>query len=163
MRRRMMLSAVAAVVLPFIGSAAAAGAIDEVMKLQRNGMWEMKPPGYAGKPYFFCVTDTTKIGGLREAQQAVASLGCRTEKDVLKADQYEIVLNCSSANPEVGSFRMVMSGTARADYQSGTTVATGGGRMVRALFPTGKEGGGESRWLRPCGAHEKPGLQEAKQ
>ena len=163
MGRRMMLSAVVAVVLPLAASAVSAGAIDEVMKLQRNGMWEMKPPGYAGKPYLFCVTDTTKIGGLRETQQAVASLGCRTEKDVLKGDQYEIVLNCSSANPEVGSFRMVMKGTARADYQSGTTVVTGGGRMVQALFPTGNEGGGESRWLRPCGAREKPGPQEGKQ
>jgi hypothetical protein len=158
----MMLSAVVAVVLP-LASAASAGAIDEVMKLQRNGMWEMKPPGYAGKPYLFCVTDTTKIGGLRETQQAVAGLGCRMEKDVLKGDQYEIVLNCGSANPEVGNFRMEMRGTARADYQSGTTAVTGGGRMVRSLFPGGKGGGGESRWLRPCAAHEKPGLQEGKQ
>jgi len=123
----------------------------------------MKPPGYAGKPYLFCVTDTTKIGGLREAQQAVASLGCGTEKDVLEGDQYEIVLTCTSANPEVGSFRMVMKGTARADYQSGTAAVTGGGRMVQSLFPSGKEDGGESRWLRPCAAHEKPGLQEGKQ
>jgi hypothetical protein len=34
--------------------------------------------------------------------------------------------------------------------------------MIRGLFPSGKEGGGENRWLRPCKAGERPGLQETK-
>jgi hypothetical protein len=143
-------------------SAAHAGAIEDVMRMQKNGLWELKPPGHAGAPLQFCVTDTTKIGGLRETQDAVKSLGCRTERDALKGDQYEIALNCSSPQPEVGNFRMVMTGSARPDFQSGKTTVTGGGRMIQMLFPSGKEGGGENRWVRPCKPDEKPGLQEKK-
>jgi hypothetical protein len=153
---------VVGVVLACATAIAQAGALDDVMNMQKNGMWEMKPPGYTGKPYQFCVTDTTKIGGLKETQGAVASLGCKTEKDSLKGDQYEIELNCRNADPNVGNFRMVMKGTARSDFQNGTTTVTGGGPMIRGLFPSGKEGGGENRWLRPCKAGEKPGLQETK-
>jgi hypothetical protein len=142
--------------------AAHAGAIEDVMRMQKNGLWELKPPGHAGAPLQFCVTDTTKIGGLRETQDAVKSLGCRTERDALKGDQYEIALNCSSPQPEVGNFRMVMTGSARPDFQSGKTTVTGGGRMIQMLFPSGKEGGGENRWVRPCKPDEKPGLQEKK-
>ena len=139
-----------------------AGALEEVMKMQKNGMWEMKPPGGKAKPFLFCVTDGAKIGGLEETRKAVASLGCKTEKDSLNGDRYEIVLACSNADPNLGNFRMVMTGTARSDYQSGETVITGGGKMMQMLFPNGKEGGGENRWVRPCKAGEKPGLQEAK-
>lgn len=144
-----------------LGAAATAqaGALEEVMKMQKNGMWEMKPPGGKAKPMLFCVTADTKIGGLEETRNAVASLGCKTEKDTLSGDRYEIVLACSNADPDVGNFRMVMKGTARPDYMTGETVITGGGQMIRMLFPQGKEGGGENRWLRPSKAGEKPGLQ----
>lgn len=139
-----------------------AGMLDDVMKMQKNGMWEMKPPGNKGKPLLFCVTDSTKMGGLKETQQAVKELGCKVEKESLSGDQYETALNCRSPDPNVGNFRMVMKGTARSDYQSGTTTVTGGGPMIQMLFPGGKEGGGESRWIRPCNAGEKPGLQQTK-
>jgi|DewCreStandDraft_4_1066084.scaffolds.fasta_scaffold126641_2 hypothetical protein len=156
--------ALLAVLVTSLGGAgtASAGALEDVMKMQKNGMWEMKPPGTKGKPLLFCVTDAIKIGGLKETQEAVKDLGCKTEKDTLKGDRYEIVLACSSADPNVGNFRMVMKGTARSDYQSGTTTVTGGGQMIRMLFPKGEEGGGENRWIRPCKAGEKPGLQEGK-
>lgn len=150
---------VAGFVLAATAAIAHAGALEDVMKMQKNGMWEMKLPGDEGKPMLFCVTDTTKIGGLKETQEAVKSLGCKTDKDSLKGDQYEITLACSNADPNVGNFRMVMKGTARSDFQSGTTTITGGGPMIKGLFPSGKEGGGENRWLRPCKAGEKPGLQ----
>lgn len=159
MKHRALWQVVMGVGLAGLSATASAGTIDDVMKMQKNGMWEMKPPGFTGKPYQFCVTDTTKIGGLEETRKAVASLGCKTERDALRGDQYEIALACSHANPEIGNFRMLMKGTARSDYQSGTTTVTGGGRMIQMLFPSGKEGGGENRWLRPCKAGEKPGLQ----
>lgn len=143
-------------------TAAHAGVIDDVMKMQKNGMWELKVPFQNGKPLLFCVNDNTKIGGLQQTRDAVKSLGCKTEKDTLSGDQYEIALACSNADPNLGNFRMVMKGTARPDYQSGTTTVTGGGKMIQMLFPSGKEGGGENRWMRPCRADEKPGLQEAK-
>lgn len=153
--------AVAAVLLA-LAPAAQAGALDDVMKMQKNGMWELKVPFQNGKPLLFCVNDNTKIGGLQQTRDAVKSLGCKTEKDALSGDQYEIALACSNADPNLGNFRMVMKGTARPDYQSGTTTVTGGGKMIQMLFPSGKEGGGENRWMRPCRADEKPGLQEAK-
>lgn len=153
---------VAGVAIAGASPCASAGALEDVMKMQKNGMWEMKLPGDKGKPLLFCVTDTTKIGGLKETAEAVKSLGCKAEKDSLKGDQYEIALACSSADPNVGNFRMVMKGTARSDYMSGTSSVTGGGPMIQGLFPTGKEGGGENRWVRPCRAGEKPGLQESK-
>jgi hypothetical protein len=143
-------------------SAASAGALDEVMKMQKNGMWELQVPFQKGKPLLFCVNDSTKIGGLQQTRDAVKNLGCKTEKDSLSGDQYEIALACSNADPNIGNFRMVMKGTARLDYQSGTTTVTGGGKMIQMLFPSGKEGGGENRWVRTCRTDEKPGLQEAK-
>ncbi len=143
-------------------SAAGAGALDDVMKMQKNGMWELKVPFQNGKPLLFCVNDNTKIGGLQQTRDAVKTLGCKTEKDALSGDQYEIALACSNADPNLGNFRMVMKGTARPDFQSGTTTVTGGGKMIQMLFPSGKEGGGENRWVRACRADEKPGLQEAK-
>lgn len=139
-----------------------AGGLDEVMKMQKNGMWELKPPAAMGKPVLFCVTDTTRIGSLKETREAVASLGCKTVEDTLKGDRYEIELDCRNADPNVGNFRMSMKGTARPDFQSGTTTVTGGGPMIRGLFPSGKAGDGELRWLRPCKAGEKPGLQESR-
>lgn len=142
-------------------TAAHAGVIDDVMKMQKNGMWEIQPPGLKGAPLLFCVDDTTKIGGLDQTRESMKSLGCKTEKDSLKGDQYEIALACNSADPNVGSFRMVMKGTARPDYQSGTTTVSGGGKMIQALFG-GKELGGANRWLRPCKTGEKPGLQDSK-
>ncbi len=153
-----------AVMVTALGTAgaASAGVLEDVMKMQKNGMWEIRLPGDKGKPLLFCVTDSTKIGGLKETQEAVKDLGCKTEKESLKGDQYEIGLTCSNADPNVGNFRMVMKGTARSDYMSGTTTTTGGGPMIKALFPSGKEGGGENRWIRPCRAGEKPGLQEGK-
>jgi hypothetical protein len=160
MKHRALWLVVAGVGFAGVSATAAAGAIDEVMKMQKNGMWEMKPPGQKGKPLLFCVTNSTKIGGLEETRKAVASLGCKTEKDSLKGEQYEIALACSNADPNLGNFRMVMKGTARSDYQSGDTVITGGGKMIQMLFPSGKEGGGENRWLRPCKAGEQPGLQQ---
>ncbi|MDZ7651286.1 MAG: hypothetical protein U5L03_01300 [Burkholderiaceae bacterium] len=153
---------VAGCVMACTASFSNAGALDDVMKMQKNGMWELKLPGQKGKPLLFCVTDTTKIGGLKETQESVKSLGCKTEKESLKGDQYEIVLACSNADPNLGNFRMVMKGTARPDYSSGTTTVTGGGPMIKGLFPSGQEGGSEDRWLRPCKAGEKPGLQEGK-
>jgi hypothetical protein len=152
------LLAALATALGWAGTASA-GVYDDVMKLQKNGMWELKHPGKAGRPMLFCVTDTTKIGGLKDTQEAVKSLGCKTEKESLKGDQYEIALACNNADPNVSSFRMVMKGTARSDYLSGTTTVTGGGPLIKALFPANKEGGGENRWIRPCNAGEKPGLQ----
>lgn len=160
-RTAMALLAVLATSLGAAGTASA-GALEDVMKMQKNGMWELKLPGNKGKPLLFCVTDTTKIGGLKETQESVKSLGCKTEKDSLKGDQYEIVLACTNADPNVGNFRMVMNGTARTDYMSGSTTVSGGGKMIQMLFPSGKEGGGENRWIRPCKAGEKPGLQEGK-
>lgn len=151
-----------AAVLASGASPASAGAIEDVMKMQKNGMWEMKPPGHTGKPFLFCVTHAVKIGGLKETVEAVRSLGCRTEQDTLRGDQYEVVLDCRSPEPDVGNFRMVIKGTARPDYQSGTTMVTGGGPLIKRLFPSGKKGGGESRWLRPCKAGEKPGLQDVR-
>lgn len=139
---------------------ASAGVLDDVIKIQKNGMWEMKLPGGKGKPLLFCVTDTIKIGGLKETHEAVKSLGCKTEKESLKGNQYEIALACSNPDPNVGNFRMVINGTARSDYMTGVTTIAGGGPMIKALFPSAKEGGGENRWLRPCKAGEKPGLQE---
>ncbi len=162
MKRKGFGALLSAAALASLAPPAHGGAIEEVMKLQRNGLWEMKVPGAAGKPMLFCVTDSTKIGGLAETLEAVKSLGCRTEKDSLRGDQYEIVLSCNHPDPNVGSFRMAMKGTARADYLGGTTVVTGGGPMIRSLFPSGREGGGENRWLRPCGPGEKPGLQESR-
>jgi hypothetical protein len=159
MKRYTVLIVVASLMSLGAAATAQAGAIEEVMKRQNNGMWEMKPPGGKAKPMLFCVTDDTKIDGLRETREAVKDLGCKTEKDTLSGDRYEIVLACSSADPNVGNFRMVMSGTARSDYMTGETVITGGGPMIRMLFPKGKEGGGENRWVRPCKAGEKPGLQ----
>jgi len=150
---------VAGVVLACAAAIAHAGVLDDVMKMQRNGLWELKLPGDKGKPHLFCVTDSTKVGGLKETQEAVKSLGCKTEKETLTGDQYEIALACSNADPNVGNFRMVMKGTARSDVQSGTTTVIGGGPLIKGLFPSGQEGGGESRWLRPCKAGEKPGLQ----
>jgi Protein of unknown function (DUF3617) len=151
-----------AVLVTALGTAgtASAGVLEDVMKIQKNGMWEMKLPGDKGKPFLFCVTDTTKIGGLKETQEAVKELGCKTEKEWLKGDQYEIALACSNPDPNVGNFRMVMNGTARSDYISGTATTTGGGPMIKGLFPTGKEGGSENRWIRPCKAGERPGLQD---
>jgi hypothetical protein len=151
-----------AALLALLAPAARAGALDEIMKMQKNGLWEMQVPGQKGPPLLFCVNDTNKIGGLQQTRDAVTSLGCKSDKDTLSGDRYEIALSCASANPQVGNFRMVMKGTARPDYQSGTTTVTGGGRMIQMLFPNGKEGGGENRWLRPCRADEKPGLQELK-
>lgn len=143
-------------------SAACAGALDDVMRMQKNGMWEMQPPGHKGPPLLFCVDDANKIGGLQQTREAMKSLGCRTEKDALNGDRYEIALACSNKDPNVGNFRMLMQGTARPDYQSGTTTVTGGGKMIQMLFPKGTEGGGENRWIRPCKGGEKPGLQEGK-
>jgi hypothetical protein len=153
-----------AVMVTALGTAgaASAGVLEDVMKMQKNGMWEIRLPGDKGKPLQFCVTDSTKIGGLKETQEAVKDLGCKTEKESLRGDQYEIALTCSNADPNVGNFRMVMKGTARSDYMSSTTTTTGGGPMIKALFPSGKEGGGENRWIRACKAGEKPGLQEGK-
>jgi hypothetical protein len=150
-------------VLILLATTARASALDDIMKMQKNGLWEMHIPGQKGKPLLFCVNDTTKIGGLQQTRDAVKSLGCKSDRDQLSGDQYEIALTCTNANPQVGNFRMVMKGTARPDYQSGTTTVTGGGQMIQMLFPNGKEGGGENRWVRPCRADEKPGLQESKQ
>lgn len=136
--------------------------LDDIMKMQKHGMWEIQPPGQKSTPLLFCVNESAKIGGLQQTRDAIQSLGCKPEKSVLNGDQYEIALACSNANPEVGNFRMVMKGTARPDYQSGTTTVTGGGRMIQMLFPNGKEGGGENRWVRPCKPDEKPGLQDKK-
>jgi hypothetical protein len=162
MKQRAVSLAVVSLAALCAAAAASAGTIEEVMKMQKNGMWEMKLPGHKGKALLFCVTDTTKIGGLKETQDAVASLGCKTEKDSLKGNQYEIELACRNADPNVGNFRMLMKGTAGPELQSGTTTVTGGGTMIKMLFPSGNEGGGESRWIRPCKAGEKPGLQETK-
>jgi hypothetical protein len=151
--------AVAAIAVSWC-AVAQADALDDIMKMQKDGMWEMRPPGQA-KPLLFCVTGSTKIGGLQETRDAVKSLGCKTDKAVLAGDQYEIVLNCTNKDPDVGNFRMVMKGTARSDFQTGTTTITGGGQMIKMMFPSGKEGGGENRWLRPCKPGEKPGLQGA--
>ena len=138
-----------------------AGAVDEAMKGMKNGMWEMKV--FANKvPLLFCVTDTTKIDGLGQTRESMKSLGCKTERDELKGDQYEIVLVCSNANPSVGNFRMVTKGTVRPDYQSNVTTVIGGGPMIKGLFPAGKDSVGESRWLRACKVGEEPGLQEKK-
>ncbi|MCS6921652.1 MAG: hypothetical protein NZM07_07045 [Elioraea sp.] len=137
---------------------ASAGAYDEITRMQKNGMWELRPPAGKGKPVLFCVTDSTKIGALDTMREVVGDM-CKTEKDSLRGDQYEIVMACSSKDPDVGNFRMVMKGTARPDYQTGTTTVSGGGKMIQMLFPTGNEGGGEFRWLRPCKAGEKPGPQ----
>ena len=137
-----------------------AGAIDDVMKMQKNGLWEIKPPGHTGAPLQFCVTDTTKIGGLRQTQDAVKSLGCKTEKDVLKGGQYEIALNCSSPQPEVGNFRMVMTGSARPDFQSGKTTVTGGGRMIQMLFPSGKEAAARTGGCGSASPTRSPGCRK---
>jgi hypothetical protein len=155
---RLAIAVLACAPAPFVH----AGTLDDVVKMQKNGLWELRVPGQAGKPLLFCVNDENKIGGLQQTRNAVKSLGCKPEKEVLSGDQFELVLSCASANPQLGNFRMVMKGTARPDYQSSMTTVTGGGQMIQTLFPQGKEGGGENRWLRPCRADEKPGLQEAK-
>ena len=153
-RLHLVLAALAAVPVLAHG-----GAIDELMKRQRNGYWETSIQGPNGRPLAFCVTDKVKVGAVRQTRDAMAKLGCRTDRDVVAGDRFEVVLACASPDANVGTFRVTMKGEMRGDYFASTGAVSGGGPLVQALAASPDLRRSEWRWKRPCAASEKPGLQ----
>jgi hypothetical protein len=143
-----------------LGFAGTAGAqpLEQAMKAQKNGMWEIRV-GAQAAPMLFCVTDATKLDGLQQSRETAKKMGCKLEKESFQGGAYELAYACNHPSPEVGAFRMVMKGTARPDAQSGSTTVTGGGKLMQMMFPGGSQTAVESRWLRPCKPDEKPGPQ----
>lgn len=140
-------------------TSASAGAIDELMARQRNGFWETTIRGANGKPMSFCVTDKVKVGAIRQTREAMTKLGCRTDRDVVAGDRFELQLACASPEATVGSFRVTMKGEMRGDYFASAGTVTGGGPLVQAIAASPDLRRSEWRWKRPCAANEKPGLQ----
>jgi len=138
-----------------VAGTASSGTIDEVLMRQKNGMWETTSA--TGSKSLFCVTDSVKVGAQKQTLESMKQLGCRTVKDVVSGDDYEIHLDC--ANPTFGKFQMTMKGTVRANYMSDSGTITGGGEFMQSLAKNPDLQGAEWRWLRPCKAGEKPGLQ----
>lgn len=133
-----------------------AGTIDEVLMRQKNGMWETVSA--TGTKTFFCVTDSVKVGAQKQTLESMTQLGCRTVKDVVNGDDYEMHLDCD--HPTFGKFQMTMKGTVRATYMSDSGTIKGGGEFIQSLARNPELQGAEWRWLRPCKAGEKPGLQD---
>jgi hypothetical protein len=147
------------IAIPALVPVARAGAIDELMKRQRNGYWETSIRGADGRPMAFCVTDTVKVGALRQTRDAMMQLGCRTDRDVVSGDRFEMQLACRGADANVGSFRVTMKGEMRGDYFASNGTISGGGPLVQAIAASPDLRRSEWRWKRPCAANEKPGLQ----
>jgi hypothetical protein len=139
-----------------VAGAASSGTIDDVLMRQKNGMWETTSA--TGKKTLFCVTDSVKVGAQKQTLESMKELGCRTVKDVVKGDDYELHHDC--ANPTFGKFQMTMKGTVRSDFMSNSGTITGGGEFIQSLAKNPELQGEEWRWLRPCRAGEKPGLQD---
>lgn len=138
-----------------MAAAAQAGTIDDVLMRQKNGLWESTLAG--GKKLHFCVTDAVKVGAQKQTLDSMQELGCKTVKDVVRGDDYEIHLDCAS--PTLGKFKMTMQGTVRSDYMSSRGSFIGGGELIQSLAADPSLKGEEWRWLRPCKPGEKAGLQ----
>jgi len=133
-----------------------AGTIEDVLMRQKNGLWESTVAG--GQKLLFCVTDSVKVGAQKQTLESMQQLGCKTMKDVVSGDDYEIRLDCAS--PTLGKFQMTMEGTVRSDYMTSRGSFVGGGELIQSLAADPNLKGEEWRWLRPCKANERPGLQE---
>lgn len=150
-----MRSVVIALTGLMVAGTASSGTLDEALMRQKSGMWEARSA--SGKTLLFCVTDSVKVGAQTQTLESMKQLGCKTVKDVVSGDDYELHLDC--ANPTFGKFQMTMKGTVRSDYMTSVGTITGGGEFIQAMSKNPDLQGEEWRWLRSCKAGEKPGLQ----
>jgi hypothetical protein len=138
--------------------AAAAGTFEEAIARQKNGLWEMKVAGVGGPPMRFCVTDEAKLHAWEETAKALAKLGCKPATDVRTGERFEIRYACVHQSEAIGTFEYLITGSVRTDRIDSQSRLVGGGPLIQQLAGT-LAGTSTGRWLRPCLATEKPGLQ----
>lgn len=153
MKRTVLALLAAALALP-----ARAGTLEQASARQKNGLWELSGPGME-KPLLFCVTDAEKLEAVTLTQDALAGLGCKPVKDAVSGERFELRYACASPNPQVGKFEMFVDGTSRPDRFESRTRIVGGGELMQHIAAS-LTGASRGRWVRPCKATEKPGLQK---
>lgn len=152
-------AAAALLAVAALAPVARASTIEELTRRQSNGLWEASIRGGNGRPLAFCVTDHVKVAALRQTREAMAQFGCRTDRDVVAGDRFEMRLACSNPDPNVGTFHVTMTGEMRPRFLRGAGTITGGGPLVQVFARSPELRGFEWRWVRPCLPGEKPGLQ----
>lgn len=144
--------------LACMAASAFAGAFDEVIKMQKNGMWEITTEDAKEKARLYCVTEQDKLD-VRKTMETVFK-GCKTVRDTFSGGRFEIQLQCSKP-----AMLSTTTGTATPVEisQTATIKATGNNPEERALIQyLGQEGKPifqRQRWIRACRSDEKPGMQ----
>lgn len=135
-----------------------ASALAELFALQRDGLWEAYAAGNPTPLRRYCITDAVRLDAVKATADAFATMGCKPEQETVKGESFEISYACSNANPDLGDFRLLMSGSAGPNQLSVTTRLSGGGRMIQAMAPATNTTE-EWRRARDCLPTEPPGLQ----
>jgi hypothetical protein len=137
-----------------ISAGTMAGPLDEALKRQRNGLWEMSS---GGKTRSFCVTETVKLEAQKQMAEAMRQLGCRTTRESFSGSEYEIHLDCS--HPTLGPFQMSLKARLEAERLTARSTIAGQSPLVRSIAASPDLEEQEWRWVRACRPDEKPGLQ----
>ncbi len=151
--RRPILLVLAATALPVHASS-----LDALFALQRNGLWEAYSAGNPAPTRRYCITDAVRLNGVQATADAFAQMGCKPDSETITGAAFEVVYACTNADPNLGNFRLAMSGSAGADHMTIKTTISGGGRMIQQMAPA-MNTTEEWRRARDCAPGEKPGLQ----
>ena len=135
-----------------------ASALDDLFALQRDGLWEAYAPGNPTPVRRYCITEAVRLDAVKATADAFATMGCKPGQETVKGESFEVSYACSNANPELGDFHLLMSGSAGPNQLSVTTRLSGGGRMIQSMA-TAANTTEEWRRTRDCLPTEEPGMQ----
>lgn len=145
---------------------AAAGALEELLAQQRNGLWEVRSSGSLIQlaqtaargeridVQYICVTDQQKIDAGREVRSIIADGYCQPQHEEFHDGRLAASAACNV--PGVGQAQIDQNGWSQPGaFHVETQVS------AAALSILGQNLGAvtDGRWLRACAPHEQPGLQ----